>query len=197
MAKRLPRNVAQIYRSAPLPHRATMLTMRERILSIVPAAEEVVSYGMPAFRVNGSIVAGVLANRKHVGYYPFSGSVLKLFERELRGYSQTKSALHVPVDQPLSRTMLKKLVSARISQCPVKNGSIDSKRFAARDGAWRALGIAAPARRGLVNADIIRLRDLTKLREADVMKIHGIGGNAMAVLRREMKRSGLRFRASR
>jgi uncharacterized protein YdhG (YjbR/CyaY superfamily) len=45
----------------------------------------------------------------------FSGSVLKLFPYELRNYSQTKSALHVPIDKPLSRTMLKKLITARLA----------------------------------------------------------------------------------
>ena len=92
-----------------------MLAMRERILEIVPDAQEVLSYGMPAFKVDGVIVAGMLANRHHVGYYPFSGNVLKRFPYELRDYSQTKSALHVPIDRPLSRTMLKKLITARLA----------------------------------------------------------------------------------
>ena len=56
-----------------------MLEMRARILEIVPDVEEVVSYGMPAFRVTGNIVAGLLANKTYVGYYPFSGSVLPNF----------------------------------------------------------------------------------------------------------------------
>jgi uncharacterized protein YdhG (YjbR/CyaY superfamily) len=38
-----------------------------------------------------------------------------MFPYELRNYSQTKSALHVPIDKPLSRTMLKKLITARLA----------------------------------------------------------------------------------
>ena len=72
---RLPSVVAKHYQNAPSPQRETMLEMRKRILEIVPKAEEVVSYGMPAFKVDGKIVAGLLANKKHVGYYPFSGSI--------------------------------------------------------------------------------------------------------------------------
>lgn len=92
-----------------------MLEMRQRILTIAPEAEEVVSYGIAAFKVNGVIVCGLLAAKRHVGYYPFSGSVLKLFPHELHNYSMTKSALHVPPDKPLSRTLLKKLITARMS----------------------------------------------------------------------------------
>ena len=113
---RLPSVVAKHYQNAPSPQRETMLEMRKRILEIVPKAEEVVSYGMPAFKVDGKIVAGLLANKKHVGYYPFSGSILKLFPDELAGFSKTISAIHVPIDKPLTKTLMKKLIKARLSQ---------------------------------------------------------------------------------
>lgn len=171
-----------------------MLEMREQILRIVPDAQEVLSYGIAAFKVNDNVVCGLLAAKHHVGYYPFSGTVLKMFPRELRGFSATKSALHVPVDKPLSSALLKKLIAARVSQCPVKTGKVNLAKYDKLDGEWRALGLAAPARRGLVNEKILRLRDLTAWREADVKAIHGIGGNALVVLRREMKRAGLAFR---
>lgn len=92
--------------------------MRSTILSIVPSAVEVVSYGMPAFRVNGVIVCGLKAAKNHVGYYPFSGSILHLFPTELANYSCTKSALHVPIDSPLGFDLLKKLITARLTQGP-------------------------------------------------------------------------------
>lgn len=113
---RLPSVVAKHYQSAPSPQRETMLEMRKRILEIVPKAEEVVSYGMPAFKVDGKIVAGLLSNKKHVGYYPFSGSILVHFPDELAKFSTTKSALHVPVDKPLTKTLLSKLIKARLAQ---------------------------------------------------------------------------------
>jgi uncharacterized protein YdhG (YjbR/CyaY superfamily) len=104
------------YQSAPSPHKETMLEMRMRILEIVPDAVEVISYGMPAFKVNDTIVAGLLANKKHVGYYPFSGSILKLFPEELAAFSKTISAVHVPIDKPLSKTLMRKLIKARLTQ---------------------------------------------------------------------------------
>lgn len=91
-----------------------MLEMRDRILEIIPQAEEVVSYGMPAFKVEGTVVAGLLANKNHIGYYPFSGSILKLFPEELANFKTTLSAIHVPVEKPLSKTLLRKLIRARL-----------------------------------------------------------------------------------
>ena len=114
MPKALPAAVKKHYATAPSPHRETMLEMRDRILEIIPQAEEVVSYGMPAFKVEGTVVAGLLANKNHIGYYPFSGSILHLFPEELAKYRTTKSAIHVPVDKPLSKTLLRKLIRARL-----------------------------------------------------------------------------------
>jgi uncharacterized protein YdhG (YjbR/CyaY superfamily) len=116
VAKQLPVAVRAHYHSAPSPHKETMLEMRMRILEIVPDAVEVISYGMPAFKVNDTIVAGLLANKKHVGYYPFSGSILKLFPEELAAFSKTISAVHVPIDKPLSKTLMRKLIKARLTQ---------------------------------------------------------------------------------
>lgn len=176
--------VHKIYRNAPSPQRETMLTMRKAILEIIPKAEEVISYGMPAFKVNGNVVAGLLCNKNHVGYYPFSGSVLKLFPNELRRYKTTKSALHVPVDKPLAKTLLKKLIRARISQCPVQQGKVDLKKYEIKDSVWRKLGLAAPARRGLVDKGIVKVTDLKRYSNQDLAAIHGIGSNALVILKR-------------
>ena len=140
-----------------------MLAMRKAILEIIPRAEEVISYGMPAFKVNGNIVAGLLSNKNHVGYYPFSGSVLHLFPKELSKYSTTKSAIHIPIDKTLPKGLIAKLIRARISQCPVKQGKVNLKKYESKDSIWRELGLAAPARRGLVDNGILKLSDLKKL----------------------------------
>jgi uncharacterized protein YdhG (YjbR/CyaY superfamily) len=171
-----------------------MLAMRKSILEILPRSEEVVSYGMPAFRFEGNIVAGILHAKNHVGYYPFSGSVLRLFPRELAKYSTTKSAIHVPKDKPLSKALLKKLIAARISQCPVKTGKVDLAKYEKLDSYWKSLGVAAPARRGLVDNKILKLSDIKKWREADFLKIHAMGPKAAAIITKEMQRQKITFK---
>lgn len=108
--------VRALYSAAASEHRKTMLVMRERILEIIPNATEVISYGMPAFKVDGHIVAGIMAAKNHVGYYPFSGSVLSLFPKELAKYKTTKSAIHIPIGESLSKVLIAKLIKARIAQ---------------------------------------------------------------------------------
>jgi uncharacterized protein YdhG (YjbR/CyaY superfamily) len=186
--------VNAIYDKAPLPHRKTMLAMRKTILGIIPKAEEVVSYGMPAFKVDGNVVAGILNAKNHVGYYPFSGSVLKLFRQELKNYSTTKSAIHVPLEKPLPKTLLKKLIRARISQCPIKKGEVDLSKYSKLDHYWKSIGIAAPARRGLVDNEIFKLSDLIKWTRKDFLKIHGMGPKASQSIIKEMRRKKITFK---
>jgi uncharacterized protein YdhG (YjbR/CyaY superfamily) len=186
--------VQVIYSKAPLPHRKTMLAMRKTILSIIPEAEEVVSYGMPAFKVNGNVVAGILHAKNHVGYYPFSGSIVKLFSQELKNYSTTKSAIHVPVDKPLSKTLLKKLIRARISQCPIKTGKVDVSKYSKLDQYWKSIGVAAPARRGLVDNKLFTLTDLRKWTRKDFMHIHAMGPKASQIIIKEMRRKKITFK---
>ena len=95
------------------PKRTTLEQLRRMILSVVPEAEECMSYQVPAFRVNGRVVAGFAAFKDHLSYLPFSGSVLEQLKDELAGYSGTKSALHFPVDRPLAEPLVKKLIEVR------------------------------------------------------------------------------------
>ncbi|MGZ6693867.1 MAG: iron chaperone, partial [Solirubrobacteraceae bacterium] len=83
-------------------------------LEIVPDAEQVISYRVPAFRVGGKTIAGFAAFKGHLSYLPFSGSVLEELAEELRGYTMTKSALHFPVDRPLPKSLVEKLIAVRL-----------------------------------------------------------------------------------
>jgi len=98
------------------PGHSSLQKLRETILSLVPHAEEVISYKMPAFRVDGGIVAGFGAFKNHLSYLPFSGSVLPQLETEIEGYDHTVSALHFPAGRPLPRLLVKKLIDARLAQ---------------------------------------------------------------------------------
>ena len=96
------------------PKRTTLETLRSTILEVVPDAEQVISYKVPAFRVNGRTVAGFAAFKNHLSYLPFSGSVLPRLASELRRYTMTKSALHFPVDRPLPEPLVRKLIALRL-----------------------------------------------------------------------------------
>jgi uncharacterized protein YdhG (YjbR/CyaY superfamily) len=98
------------------PKRSTLEALRRTILEIVPDADQVISYRVPAFRVSGKTVAGFAAFKDHLSYLPFSGSVLEQLADELKGYTMTKSSLHFPVDRPLPKSVVRDLIAVRLAE---------------------------------------------------------------------------------
>ena len=96
------------------PKRSTLSTLRQTIVGIIPDAEQCISYGMPAFRLQGTVVAGFAAFKNHLAYLPHSGSVLSELGGELRGYRATSGSLHFPIDTPLPAELVQKLIAVRM-----------------------------------------------------------------------------------
>ena len=96
------------------PGRSTLEALRRSILAAVPDAEQGISYGMPAFRVRGSVVAGFASFSKHLSYLPHSGQVLADLADEVAGYEQTPGSLHFATDQPLPDALVRALVDAKL-----------------------------------------------------------------------------------
>ena len=98
------------------PKRSTLAELRDTIASIVPDAEQCISYGMPAFRLEGRTIAGFAAFKNHLSYLPHSGHVISQLAEETEGYTKTKGSLHFSVDKPLPKMLVKKLLATRIAQ---------------------------------------------------------------------------------
>ena len=96
--------------------RALLQKLRKTIHAIVRGVEECISYGMPAFRYEGRIIAGFQATSKGCSYYPFSGTTLQALAEDLEGYGKTKSALHFRPDEPLPTALVRKLIKSRIGE---------------------------------------------------------------------------------
>src|SRR6188474_330768 len=97
------RDIDQYLAALDEPKRSTLETLRQSILEVVPEAEQCISYGMPAFKIQGKTVAGFAAFKRHLSYLPHSGSVLPALGEDLAGYTTTKGTLHFDVDTPLPK----------------------------------------------------------------------------------------------
>lgn len=95
------------------PKRSTLEALRRAILIVIPEAEECISYGMPAFRIEGQVVAGFGAFATHLSYFPHSEMVLPALGEELGAYKCSKGTLKFSIDKPLPATLVRKLIAAR------------------------------------------------------------------------------------
>ncbi len=98
------------------PKRSTLEALRATILEVIPDAEQGISYGMPAFRRHGKTIAGFAAFKNHLSYVPHSGTVLGQLAGDLSGYTMTKGSLHFPVDRPLPKAVVERLIAVRLRE---------------------------------------------------------------------------------
>jgi len=80
------------------------------------------------------------------------------------------------------------------SEISATNETAELDRYQSLDAAWREIGLAAPARRALVDDGLLELFDLRKVSLAAVKELHGMGPNAIRILTAEMKKADLSFR---
>ncbi|WP_431293782.1 iron chaperone [Pedobacter sp. P26] len=94
-----PENIDQYIATFPVETQKLLQKVRETIHKAVPAAKEVIRYGMPAFKQHAVLVyfAGY---DKHIGFYP-TGSGIETFNNEFVDYKWSKGAVQFPLDKPL------------------------------------------------------------------------------------------------
>jgi hypothetical protein len=105
-----------------------------------------------------------------------------------------------PARTKMLASQVKKAAAARRAdkkkqlQNRVTNETADIDHYEAVDGAWREIGLTAPARRALIDDGLFELADLRKVSLAAVKELHGMGPNAIRILTTEMKKADLSFR---
>lgn len=88
--------------------------LRRAIRAAAPQAEEGISYGLPAFRLNGKLLVALGAAKQHCAFYP--GSIVRAFKKELAGYNTSTGTIRFPATTPLPATLVRKIVKARMAQ---------------------------------------------------------------------------------
>ncbi len=88
--------------------------LRQTIKNSAPAAVEVISYKMPAYKLNG-ILLYFAAYSKHIGFYP-TGSAITRFKENLSRYKYAKGSVQFPLDKPLPLELISKMVEFRVNE---------------------------------------------------------------------------------
>jgi uncharacterized protein YdhG (YjbR/CyaY superfamily) len=115
-AKRKPRTIDEYLAQVKQDYRATLEALRSTIHVVAPEAEECISYGVPAFRLNGRSLVFFGAWANHCSFYPGSSTTLKKFREDLKGFQISKGTIRFSPDSPLPVALVKKLVKARIAE---------------------------------------------------------------------------------
>lgn len=96
--------------------RSALEALRKAIHSVVPKAEECISYGLPAFRLDGRMLVSFGATRNHCAFYLMSSSTLEACKDALKDYDTSKGTIRFQANNPLPARLVGKLVKARIAE---------------------------------------------------------------------------------
>ena len=100
--------------SYPKDVQVNLKKLRAIIKKLAPSATESISYGMPAFNLNGRLVY-FAAYEKHIGFYPTSSGI-NAFKKEISKYKWSKGTVQFPIGKPLPWGLISKIVKFRIKE---------------------------------------------------------------------------------
>jgi uncharacterized protein YdhG (YjbR/CyaY superfamily) len=99
------------------PQRAELERIRRIVHETAPGAEEVINYGIPAFKYKGKYLVGFCAYKKHLSLFPSPGPIESLKEK-LQAYNLSKGAIQFTLDNPLPEPLIKEIVLCRMADIP-------------------------------------------------------------------------------
>lgn len=115
----MPRNIGEYIASFSPEVQAIPEKIRLAITNAAPGAQKTISYGMPAFRLNGVLVY-FAAFKKHIGFYPPVRGDARL-EKALSSYAGKKGSLQFPLDRPIPFGLIARIVKHRVKRNPAKS----------------------------------------------------------------------------
>lgn len=103
--------VAEYFAAAPPECLKHLKKMRAILRKTLPKAEEVISYGMPAFKTK-SVLVYYAGYKRHIGFYP-TAEPMRVFADRMKKYKTSKGAVQFPLEEPLPETLIKAIAVFR------------------------------------------------------------------------------------
>ena len=116
-----PRTIDEYLAVVNVDQRIVLEKLRKTIRAVAPKAEECISYGLAAFRLNGRPLVAFAAWANHCALYPMSSKTVNAFQSQLKGFETSKGTIRFCTGKPLSATLVKRIVKTRIAEIAGKS----------------------------------------------------------------------------
>ena len=111
-----PKSIDEYLAAVTPKQRAALQKLRKTIKDVVPKAEECISYGLAAFRLDGRPLVAFGASANHCAFYPMNSTSIAAHKNELKNYQTSKGTIRFKPDKPLPAALVKRLIKERIAQ---------------------------------------------------------------------------------
>lgn len=114
--KTTPESVAAYISGFPRPVQTVLKRVRSIIRKAVPGAEEVISYQIPAFKLNGRPVLYFAAWKEHYSVYPSNARLVAAFKDKLARYELAKGTIRFPLSEPVPAKLIEGIAKFRAKE---------------------------------------------------------------------------------
>jgi uncharacterized protein YdhG (YjbR/CyaY superfamily) len=108
-----PANFEMYFAAFPSETQLLLEELRATIKKTAPEAEEIISYGMPAFKLNKRILVYFAGYKNHIGFYP-GATGIEAFKNEISAYKWAKGTVQFPLDRPLPLELITKMINFKV-----------------------------------------------------------------------------------
>ena len=114
------RSVAEYIAAQPKPAQAVLRRVREIIRKSVPAAEESISYQIPAYKLDGQVMIYFAGWKGHYSLYPTTAPLVAAFGDALSGYEMSKGTIRFPLDEPVPARLIARIARFRAQEAAAR-----------------------------------------------------------------------------
>jgi len=110
-----PKSTDEYISSFPAATQIILQEVRKTIKNAAPNANESISYGMPAYKLNGKALVYFAGYKYHIGFYA-TPTGHEEFTEELAKYKQGKGSVQFPINELMPLDLITKIVKFRVSE---------------------------------------------------------------------------------
>jgi uncharacterized protein YdhG (YjbR/CyaY superfamily) len=141
VAKTAYKSVDDYIALQPEATQRVLTRVRRVIRKAVPGAEEVISYQIPAYRLNGRMLMFFAGWKEHFSLYPLNTRIAKAFKKDLARYETSKGTIKIPLAEPVPVKLIEGFVKMRaeeVAQANKARSAVLKRKRAAPNKAKRA-----------------------------------------------------------
>ena len=116
MAKTAFKSIDDYIASQPVATQRVLTRVRRIIRKAVPGAEEVISYQIPAYKLNGRMLMFFAGWKEHFSLYPLNARIAKAFKKDLARYETSKGTIKIPLSDPVPVRLIEGFATMRAKE---------------------------------------------------------------------------------